>query len=412
MADKQKRGTRAKYWDMQGDPKDQHEASFEIPVMYHWLGSDPRTEHPYHMYEDIATQPEALRDTFNECHEEIKVLAKELVERGVQRIVGTGLGTSQFVMQAAAGAFWKFAGIDANDIDGLEYFLNPRPYDFSKTVFAVLSGSGSTTDSNRAGKLAKEKGAFVLAFTSIADSPVTKFADRTIVTCGGFDTGGGDTFHYTTRTYALILLAVEMGRLSQPNAYDYDALIVELSAIPERFVEMYEGVEDRCRSISKQYWNKRAVIIVGNGSNYGAAEEMGLKYDEMAHLPSKAMVLDRHIHGALGLTDYDILTILLAPKKDPGYKELKDIAEHCNIIKTLCVGIVSSEDDDISNIVDDVIRIPCETPEFFPLLAILPGQLIPYYSSIFSGKLNPDTQRSNVVRYGKAWAKLFPPGTH
>lgn len=408
---KREHGKRMKTWGMSGNIREQHEASYEYPVMNHWLGVEPRYEHPFNMYGDICSQPDALRDTIAAIKDEIKDLAKEFVKRGINRIVGTGLGTSQFVAQAAGGAFWKYAGIDAQDIDGLEYFLNPRPYDYGKICFAVLSGSGSTTDSNRAGKLAKEKGAFTLAVTSIAGSPVTKFCDRTIVCSGGFDTAGGDSFHYTTRTLALIMLAIEIGKLRQPGAHDYDGLMKRIEAIPDQFADMFDRVDARCRSIAKQYCQSRANIIVGNGSNYGAAEEMSLKYDEMAHLPSKGMVIDRHLHGAIGLTDHQILTILIVPKNDPGYKEFKDIADFCNTIKTVCVAIVSEGDDDLSNMVDDVIRLPMDIPELFPLLAILPGQLLPYWSSVYSG-YTPDTQRSEVPRYGRAWAKLFPPGTH
>lgn len=405
------KGKRIKTWGMAGDPRSQHEASYEYPVMYHWLGTPAQTKHPYNLYGDITSQPDAIRDTIKSIEKPVKEVAKELVDRGINRIVGTGLGTSQFVSQAAAGAFWKYAGIDSSDVDGLEYFLNPRPYDYSKICFAVLSGSGSTTDSNRAGRLAKEKGAFTLAITSVDGSPVTQFCDAKIVCAGGFDTGGADTFHYTTRTLALIMLAFEIGRLRQPDAHDYDALMQKIFELPDAFADMFTRVDARCQSIARQYYSMRSAIIVGNGSNYGAAEEFALKYDEMAHLPAKAMVIDRHIHGALGLTDKDIITFLIAPKSDTGYKELKDIADYCNTVKSVCIAIVSDDDDDISNMVDDVVRLPMDIPELFPLLAILPSQLIPYWSSVLSG-LNPDTQRSNVPRYGRAWAKLFPPGTH
>lgn len=406
------KGKRVKTWGLNGDPKILHEASYEYPVMYHWLGTPPQKEHPFNLYGDIMSQPDALEETIKEIYPSVKSIAKEIVDRKINRIVGTGLGTSQFVMQAAAGAFWKYAGIDANDVDGLEYFLNPRPYDYSKICFAVLSGSGSTVDSNRAGRLAKEKGAFTIAVTSVDGSPVTQFCDRKIICAGGFDTGGSDTFHYTTRTLALIMLAIEIGRIRQPEAFDYDALMTEIKELPEKFEKMIEYVDARSRSIAKQYGNARCSIVVGNGSNYGAAEEFALKFDEMAHLPTKAMVIDRHIHGALGLTDTNVITYLIAPKNDTGYKELKDIADYCNTVKSICIAIVSEEDDDISNMVDDVIRLPIDIPELFPLYAILPSQLIPYWSAVYTGTFNPDTQRSNVPRYGRAWAKLFPPGTH
>lgn len=406
------KGKRIKTWGAEGDLKAQIEGSYEYPVMYRWLGTNPRNEHPYNLYGDIKSQPAALRDTFRENLASVKDIARELHARGINRIVGTGLGTSQFVAQAAAAAFWKYAGIDASDVDGLEYFTNPRPYDYSKLCFTVYSGSGSTVDSNRAGRLAKEKGAFILAVTSVDGSPVTQFADRKIICSGGFDTGGSDTFHYTTRLGASIMLAIELGRLNQPGRYDYDRLTENLLAIPEKFESMFASVEARCKSIAKQYYKYRCNIIVGSGANLGSAEEMALKFDEMAHLPSKAMCPDRHIHGALGLTDHRILTILLAPKSCPAYKELKDIAEFAQNIKVPCIAVVSQSDDDIADMVDDVVRLPEEDEILFTLLNILPSQLIPYFSSVFTGTLNPDTQRSNVPRYAKAWAKLFPPGTH
>lgn len=102
----------------------------------------------------------------------------------------------------------------------------------------------------------------------------------------------------------------------------------------------------------------------------------------------------------------------MAPKTCASYKELKDIADYTNIVKAPCMAIVSEDDDDIAEMVDDVVRIPEEDEIMFTLLSILPSQLIPYYSSVYSEGLSPDTQRSHVPRYARAWAKLFPPGTH
>jgi hypothetical protein len=45
-------------------------------------------------------------------------------------------------------------------------------------------------------------------------------------------------------------------------------------------------------------------------------------------------------------------------------------------------------------------------------LAILPGQLLPYYCAVELGDVNPDCQRSNIPKYARVWHMLFPPGTH
>ena len=56
--------------------------------------------------------------------------------------------------------------------------------------------------------------------------------DARILTAGGFDTGGSDTFHYTTRIAAAIYLALELGRLRTPGAHDYEALKRQLLDTP------------------------------------------------------------------------------------------------------------------------------------------------------------------------------------
>jgi len=169
-------------------------------------------------------------------------------------------------------------------------------------------------------------------------------------------------------------------------------------------------VDARCRSIAKAFHAVRSIIVVGAGVNFGTAEEIALKFEEMAHIPCSAMDPGRHIHGALGLTREDILTIIVAP---PGvaYEDLHDISRVTQMLKSPAVAIVSAQDREIADLADYVIRIPVEDEAIFAVLAVLPGQLIPYWSGVLLG-LNPDTQRSNVPKHAKVWNMLFPPGTH
>jgi glucosamine--fructose-6-phosphate aminotransferase (isomerizing) len=337
-------------------------------------------------------------------------IADKIVAKGLSRILGCGLGTSQFVAQVAAGAFWKFADLDASDIDSLEFILTDRPYDYSRLAFFAYSGSGSTVDSIRAAKKAREAGAYTLAFTSIAGSPITQVCEDTLVTAGGFDTGGSDTFHYTARLAAAVLLALALGERRQPQALDYAAVRRELFELPERFGAMFDSVDARCRTLARRHKSRRAVLVVGSGANLGTAEEIALKY-EMGSIPTKAMCPGRHLHGALGLTDEQILTILIAPP-GPAYPQMVDIARATQMLKTPSIAIVSESDGQVSKLVDDVIRLPTEDEVLFSLLAILPGQLLPYWSAVELGDINPDCQRSNIAKYARVWYMLFPPGTH
>lgn len=409
LAEARRRGQRIKTWGIGGNIREQIEATGEHPIMYRALGTPPQTEHPFNLYGDISSQPDALRESFEHA-DEIAAIARDLAGRDIGTIIGLGSGTSQFVAQVAHSAFARLAGIPGWDFDSQAFLRYEPPLDWSRTLVVAYSGSGSTVDTVAAARRARELGAHTLSFTSIEGSAVVQATHARILTAGGFDTGGSDTFHYTTRIAAAILLAIELGRLRQPGAHDYDALRAQLLDTPRLMGEMFEAVDARCRTIAKAFKGVRSIIVVGAGANYGTAEEIALKLEEMAHIPTGAMNPGRHIHGALGLTREDILTVLVAP---PGvaYRDLADIARVTQMLKSPAVALVSSEDTEIADIVDYVVRIPVSDETIFAVLAVLPGQLMPYWMGVDLG-LNPDTQRSNVPKHARVWNMLFPPGTH
>jgi glucosamine 6-phosphate synthetase-like amidotransferase/phosphosugar isomerase protein len=407
-----KAGTRAKRWELDGDIDRLIEETAEYPIMYRNLGTEPQTRHPFNLYGDIKSQPEALEETFAINQKQIPQLARKLVEKGYKGMVGHGLGTSQFVAMTASGAFWEWAGWDGRGIDSLEYVTYGLPIDFERTVFFSYSGSGSTVDSNRAAQKARELGAFQVAFTSVAGSPITQKCDETILCAGGFDTGGSDTFHYTTRLAVSAWLALEIGAITHPSARKWDALRERLFDLPQKMADMFDWVSERSRLLGERYKEIRSVLVVGGCANLGTAEEIALKYDEMSHIPTKGMCPGRHIHGALGLTDHNILTIVVAPLEDVNYAALRDVAQVTSMLKSPSIGIISEEDKSVAAQVDDVFRLPESDPILFSILSILPGQLLPYFEAVARGDLNPDCQRANIPRYARVWNWLFPKDTH
>jgi glucosamine--fructose-6-phosphate aminotransferase (isomerizing) len=407
-----KTGFRVKKWGI--DPAKEEaliEGTAEYPIMYRALGTEPKTQHPFNLHNDIRIEGKAIRDTLKQNEKLIPKIADEIVKRGVKHIVGAGLGTSQFVAQVAAYGYWKFSNIAADQEDAVEFQLYSKPYPFEQTVFMAYSGSGSTPDSNKAAEKAKEKGAYVLSFTSITGSPLSKISDADIVCAGGYDTGGSDTFHYATRLAASLMLALEIGERVNPKAFDYKDLRQQLLSVGDWFDEQFDAVDTRCHNIAKRLKSARAIITVGSGPQIGTAEELSLKFEEMAHIPTRAMCWGRHIHGALGLTTEQIHTILVAP---PGnsYNRMIDVAKVTQMLKSPCIAIVAEDDNQISKMVDEVIRIPNLEETIFSIPAILPGQLLPYYCAVEQGNINPDCQRSNIPRYARVWNWLFPAGTH
>ena len=402
---------RKKFDFVADDPTGRIEATTEYPIMYYALGSEPKTEHPYNVYNDIKTEPIAISKTLEIIPESVDKIANEFIKRNIKHIVGIGMGTSQFVAQAAGPAFWEWAKITSEDRDSVECLIVDKPYDFKHTALFAYSGSGSTVDTISATKKMKERGSYCVAITSVEGSPLTKECHDTIVCAGGFDTGGSDTFHYATRLAASLLLALLLGEKKGLKGVNFENLKKNLYKIPDLMAERWESFDARSWSIAKSFAHVRSIIIVGSGPNFGTAEEMELKFEEMAHIPAKSMVPTRHLHGALGLTNEKILTILLYPKNN-SEKWFEQIAKFTMMIKSPAVAILPDKENEIANLMDYVVRIPFENEHLFALYVVPIIQLIPYYCAVEQGNINPDCQKSNIPKHARAWAMILKPGEH
>jgi glucosamine 6-phosphate synthetase-like amidotransferase/phosphosugar isomerase protein len=393
------------------DPEKSIEETTEHPIMYRALGSESKKNHPFNVYQDIMTEPVAIKNTLQVISESINKVVQEFVKRDIVHIVGIGMGTSQFVPIAAGPAFWNWAQITSEDRDSVEVLTTDKPYDFTRTALFAYSGSGSTFDTIAATKKMKERGMYCVAFTSVAGSPLTKDCDDNIVCAGGFDTGGSDTFHYATRLAASLLFALELGEQKKIEGIAFEEFKKQLYEIPALLEKGWALIEQRCRNIAIQYKDIRSIVIVGAGPNFGSAEEMELKFEEMSHIPSKSMVPTRHLHGALGLTDERILTILLYPKTNAAaWFEL--IAKFTMHIKSPVVAILPDDEIEIAPLMDYVIRVPIDNEYLYSLYVVPIIQLLPYYFAIEQGDINPDCQRSNIPKYARAWSMVLKPGGH
>nr|MDO8099286.1 hypothetical protein [Candidatus Njordarchaeota archaeon] len=145
----------------------------------------------------------------------------------------------------------------------------------------------------------------------------------------------------------------------------------------------------------------------GQAQTNGTAEEMALKFDEMASIPAKAMVPTRHLHGGLGLTDECIQTILLAPENRASHW-IELIAKTTAMLKAPSMAIVPDKEDLISPMMDYVIRTPISNEYLFTLYVVPAIQMYPYYCAVEQGNINPDCQRSNIPKYARAWRMVLP----
>lgn len=385
------------------------ENTSEMPVMYIALGSEPKRGHPYNLYSDIMNQPEHIQKTIEVNNDKLKNIAKKIIELEPDKIIFTGIGTSYYLAIAAAQGISNISKISTEYVDSFEMLCNSQVYNLEKTILICCSASGETKDTIDTIEYFKDRAAYTIA---VVNKPgrLTTICNDTIL-ADGYDTGGSDTLVYTTRLAALYLLGIELGCLNGQPGDEMEDIRKQLYEISNSVKKILNSLEFRVKEIAGRYKDKRAYIFVGSGSNFPTALEASLKMDEIAHIPSKGLTVARHLHGAIGLSDEEIVTVFIG-SSGQSYERMIDAVKVSNLCGSPTISFVWEDDKQISQLTDDVFRIPGKINEVIsPLLFVLPAQLLAYYSGVQKG-LNPDCQRSNMPRYARAWLQAFPLGTH
>jgi glucosamine--fructose-6-phosphate aminotransferase (isomerizing) len=385
-----------------------YEAAREHPTLYRTLNRAPRSEHPFNIYDDIKRQPELVAETLQTFQNVASNMADEIVGRGLRRILLTGIGASYHLAASAAHALWNLSGFQVEYVDSAEAILSHIEYDYRDMAVIGLSASGNTIEAVEHLRMCREAGAYTLAFVNFDSTRLTEVAHTCYAAPGGF----GLVWDYTTRLAALNLLAIELGKKNGRSSESLGHVEGALFDLPSQMTHTLDTIDDLCCSIGSEIQPKRAIVIPASGNQLPTAWETALRFEEMAHFPARGRSLVDFLHGGVGYLAPDIITLLPA---QPGetYKFALRAARVTQTVKTPCYAILDQDDDGgVAELVDGVIRVASTHPQIQPLLYILPGQLLPYYTEVSRPGGNPDIQRTDQPRYARGFDLAMPPKSH
>ena len=371
-----------------------------------------RNSHPYFMWESISTTHEFLRKAIDE-EESIKLIAKRLVDKKALKIFLTGCGTSYHLAVAGRYSLENIARM--SDLESVRAFelLNYPPQGLNgKATLIAFSHSGASKAAVDAVKFAKEKGACTIAVTSTYQSPITKFADYTIMVPGREEKAGPKTRSYTAGLMVMYLLSISLGTLVRSQDYQR---FVELRKKIDRVCDIVETIlkntEKFVVELAEKYKDIKDLFVVGGGPNYVTALEAAIKLKEASLIHAEAEEVEEMAHGPVFSLDEKMGVIAIAP---PGksYTRMLDIVKAANTIGSPTLSMVSEHDIELSKISTEVIKMPSGVEELFtPIPYIVPLQMLAYYIAVKKGR-NPDWVRTEEPKYSKVSLIVFPPGTH
>ncbi len=334
----------------------------------------PRTQHPYHMYDAIVAQPDAIRSVISTQQERCAEVAEVLSRK--RRIYVVGIGTSWHA--ALVGASIMDAGPEAFACNSFEFCVTP-PRVTSDDAVIVVSHRGTKRSSYDALDVANDLGAYTVAITSTDPGPRILVADAGIRTVEQ-EKSAAFTISYTAALTVLALLNLGMaGRLDDP-ANGLDALPQQIAGIL--------GAEEDVRAVVDEHRARRRYISAGWGANRANAYEVALKIKETSRADCEGFQTEQLLHGPFCSLDSDCVLTLLAPAGEDRGRSV-DLAEAARELGTPVWALTNRADGKLEDAGARMFPLPDCPSYLMPIASVVPLQLFTYHLALARGT-HPD----------------------
>jgi len=229
-------------------------------------------------------------------------LKASLLQGEIRNIFVIGQGTAAVAGAAIAEAFLRYlpksqikiTAKKASDLSG--FSLANNLYD---TLVIAVTQSGTTTDTNRAVAMAKERGAHLIAIVNRRQSDITNKTDGVFYTSDGRDIemSVASTKAFYSQIIAGYILALYLAQTLKTIS---DDLIAKELTCLEQAPKLMNKVIAKKERIKRSAWEiakrKRYWAIVGSGLNKVAADEIRIKLSELCYKTISSDIVEDKKH--------------------------------------------------------------------------------------------------------------------
>ncbi len=348
------------------------------------------------MMKEIHEQPKVVLDTLNKYIVDGKV---DLSETGLSdedlknlsQIYIVACGSAWHVGMEAQYVIEDIAEVPVRCELASEFRYRRMSLDKNALVI-VISQSGETADSLAALRMAKEKGLKTLAIVNVVGSSIAREADHVMYTLAGPEISVATTKAYSCQLVCGFILAVKIGLIKgliddEKSTY----YINELMTIPSKIEKCLEDKE-RIQWFASKFANAKDIFFIGRSIDYAISLEGSLKMKEISYIHSEAYAAGELKHGTISLIEDGTLVIGSLTQSDLYEKTVSNMVE-CKSRGAYLMGVTEYGKYDVEDVCDFVVYIPKVDDHFIGSVAIIPLQLLGYYTSVAKG-LDVDKPRN------------------
>ena len=349
------------------------------------------------MLKEIHEQPDAVAETVADRLigdgvdlGDIGISDDEL--RGLRRIVVVACGTSYPAGLSGRYAVETWSRVPV-EMDVASEFRYRDPVVDERDLVIGITQSGETADTLAAMRLAREKGARVLAITNVMGSQATRDSDGVLFTRAGLEIGVAATKTYVSQVAAMLLLALRLAQVRGTLPAERIAeLVADLRALPRRIDELLEQVDEPVRAMAEHWRDANFFLYLGRHAGLATALEGALKLKEISYVPTDAYAAGEMKHGPIALLDERTPVVCVATDSPVLDKVLSNIAE-VRARGAHVLAVATQGNESVAEHAEEVVYVPDADWLIQPLLAVIPLQLLAYYIARERG-LNVDQPRN------------------
>lgn len=344
--------------------------------------------YPHFMLKEINDQPTAIKTTItpriNEGMPDLSECGMTLEKlSGYQNIFVVACGTAMHAGLVGKYVIEQLARVPVT-VDVASEFRYRNPILSDKDLVIVVSQSGETADTLEALRLSKNVGADTLAIVNVKGSSIAREADMVLYTHAGPEISVASTKAYIVQIAVFYLIAFELafakGAISEEECRRLTGV---LQSVPELINVVLQQAE-QCKYIASKLINAGNLLYIGRGLDYALSMEGSLKLKEISYIHSESYAAGELKHGTISLVTEGMPVIAVATQRELFDKTVSNVKE-VKARGASVIFVTHSYKTIESDVAEYKIGLPTIDDILMPLPAVVPLQLIAYYTAVLKG---------------------------
>ena len=332
----------------------------------------------YFMLKEIMEQAQVFGQTVHQDGKKFTEIALDILR--ARQVIITACGTSRYAALVGRYLFSRVGKKFCDVVMASEFGYFADSLDKNTVVIAV-SQSGETADVVEGVKAARGAGAQVISIVNRPNSILADLSHQVIYLNCGSEIAVAATKSFLSQLAIFYLLSSSM-----VNTFDKAA--ARLTDLSSEITTVLDWNKSELIKLSQELKDKNDFYYIARGINFAIASEGALKLKEISYIHAEGMPAGELKHGTLALIEPGTPVVVICPADYTFSETLSNATE----AKSRGAYIIAVSDKE-SDIYDSWIKIPKVDELLYPMVAVVPLQLLAYYLAVNRG-YDPDRPRN------------------